>query len=112
MTTENVVNEVREALNGKPGQPIVLGVCKTLAARYDKEVWILRLVAIATGLFWTLPVLAAYIILGFTLTETEERTRGFFSGLAVIIRETVEKLFSIIRDVLGNNDRGSRSNGY
>jgi len=101
MSAENVLNEIRDSLNGRPGQPIVFGVCKTLAEKSGKEAWIFRLAALVLTLFWTLPAVAAYIVLGFALNETEGRTRRFFSGLAVIIRETVEKFASSLRDMFG-----------
>jgi phage shock protein PspC (stress-responsive transcriptional regulator) len=113
MTAESVFEQIRESLNGRPGQPIVLGVCKSLAERFDKEPWVFRLVAIALALFWTLPAVAAYVILGFVLSETEVRTRQFFSGLAVIIREGVEKFASWLRDTLqGANGNGSGNRNY
>ena len=113
MSAESVFDQIRESLNGRPGQPIVLGVCQTLAQRYDKEVWIFRLVAIVLTLFWSLPAVAAYIILGFVLSETEERTRKFFSGLAVIIREGVQKGAESLRDIFQPaKGRGSGSNGF
>ena len=87
MSSEDVIKEIRESLNGRPGQPIVFGVCKALAEKFSKEPWVFRLAAIVLALFWTLPAVAAYIILGFALNETEDRTRKFFSGLAIIIRE-------------------------
>jgi len=108
MTAESVFDQIKESLNGRPGQPIVLGVCRALAERFEKEVWIFRLVAIAMTLFWTLPAVAAYIILGFVLSETEERTRKFFSGLAVVIREGIQKFAESLRDMLQPaNSRGS-----
>ena len=100
MTAESVFDQIREALNGRPGQPIVLGVCKALAERYQKEVWIFRLAAIVLTLFWTIPALAVYIILGFVLSETEERTRKLFSGLAVVIREGVQKFAESLRELI------------
>lgn len=104
MCPDNVCNEIRESLNGRPGQPIVFGVCRSLADRFDQEPWIFRLVMIVMTLFWTLPAIAAYIILGFALSETEQRTRKFFSGLAVIIREGVEKFAGSLRDLFGNSE--------
>jgi phage shock protein PspC (stress-responsive transcriptional regulator) len=101
MSADNVINEIRESLNGRPGQPIVFGVCKSLADRFDKEPWIFRLAAIVLTLFWTFPAVAAYIILGFVLDETESRTRRFFSGLAVVIREGVQKFAESLRDLFG-----------
>ena len=99
MSADNVMNEIRESLNGRPGQPIVFGVCRSLANKFGKEPWIFRAVAIVLTLFWTIPAVAAYIILGFTLNETEDRTRKFFSGLAVIIREAVQKFAECLRDM-------------
>ncbi len=45
MTAESVCEQIRESLNGRPGQPIVLGVCKSLAERFEKEPWVFRLAA-------------------------------------------------------------------
>lgn len=104
MCPDNVCNEIRDSLNGRPGQPIVFGVCRSLAERFGQEPWIFRLVAIVMTLFWTLPAIAAYIILGFALSETEQRTRKFFSGLAVIIREGVEKFAGSLRDLFGDSE--------
>ena len=104
MCPENVCNEIRDSLNGRPGQPIVFGVCRSLADRFGQEPWIFRLVAIVMTLFWTLPAIAAYIILGCALSETEQRTRKFFSGLAVIIREGVEKFARSLRDLFGDSE--------
>ena len=101
MSADNVINEIRDSLNGRPGQPIVFGVCKTLAGKSGNEPWVFRLAALVLALFWTLPVVAAYIILGFALNETEERTRKFFSGLAIMVREMVQKFAAALRDILG-----------
>jgi len=101
MSADNVINEIRDSLNGRPGQPIVFGVCKALAGKSGNEPWVFRLATLVLALFWTLPVVAAYIILGFALGETEERTRKFFSGLAVMIREMVQKFAASLRDILG-----------
>jgi phage shock protein PspC (stress-responsive transcriptional regulator) len=101
MSADNVINEIRQSLNGRPGQPIVFGVCKAMAAKAGKEPWVFRLAALVLALFWTLPAVAAYVILGFALSETEERTRKFFSGLAIIIREMVEKFAASLRDMFG-----------
>ena len=101
MSADNVINEIRDSLNGRPGQPIVFGVCKALADKSGKEPWLFRLAAIILTLFWTLPAVAAYIVLGFALNETEDRTRKFFSGLAVIVRDLVQKFAESLRDMLG-----------
>ena len=101
MTAEGIFEQIRESLNGRPGQPIVLGVCKSLAERFEKEPWVFRLAAIALVLCWTLPAVAVYIVLGFVLSETEDRTRQFFSGLAVLIREGVDKLAASLHGAFG-----------
>ncbi len=97
MTAESVFKQIRESLNGRPGQPIVLGVCQALAERFDKEPWVCRLVTIVLAVFWTLPAVAIYVALGFVLKETEVRTRQFFSGLLVIAREGIDKLAASLR---------------
>ena len=101
MSADKVFNEIRDSLNGRPGQPIVFGVCKALADKSGKEPWLFRLAAIVLTLFWTLPAVAAYIILGFALNETEDRTRKFFSGLAIIVRDLVQKFAASLRDMFG-----------
>ena len=111
MSAESVFDQIRESLSGRPGQPIVLGVCTALAERFEKEVWIFRLVAIVLTLLWTVPALAAYIILGFVLSETEGRTRKFFSGLAVIIRESVQKFAESLREFFQPANRRDSGNG-
>ena len=111
MSAENVINEIRDSLNGRPGQPIVFGVCRTLADKFNQEPWVFRAGAIVLGLFFTFFTVAAYIVLGFALNETENRTRRFFSGLAVLIREWCEKLFSVVRQCCGDTNR-TRYNDY
>lgn len=101
MTTNDVLTEIRESLNGRPGQPILFGVCRSLAERFGQEPWVFRAAAIVLAVFFTLPTVAAYIILGFALKETEDRTRRFFSGLAVLIREWTEKLADSLRGLFG-----------
>lgn len=113
MSSENVLNELRESLNGRPGQPIVFGVCKSLAERFNKEPWIFRLAAILIILFWPPAGLAAYIIAGLVMRETEERTRKFFSGLLIIVRENVEKGAAWLRDSCDTGTRGGHGRrGY
>jgi phage shock protein PspC (stress-responsive transcriptional regulator) len=109
MREDQTVENIRNALNGRPGQPIVFGVCKALAGRFGCEPWITRGVAIIAGLFFTVATLAAYIILGLCLKETETRTKGFFSGLKVLVREWTEKLISTSRRTF---DDGGYNGGY
>lgn len=105
MTAECIFEEMKQALNGRPGQPIVLGVCRAVAKRFSQEVWIIRLVTIIAAVFFTFPTIAIYILAGFFMAETEVRTRGFFSGLGVVIRETAEKLFNGLGRLFGSNPR-------
>lgn len=101
MSAERVIDEIRDTLNGRPGQPIVFGVCGALADKFKQEPWVFRAGAIVLALFFTFFTVAAYIVLGFALNETEDRTRRFFSGLAVLIRESVEKLADSLRGMFG-----------
>ena len=105
MTAESIFQEIKEALSGRPGQPIVLGVCQAVAARFRQEVWLVRLVTIVFAIVWTFPIMAIYILLGFFLPETEDRSRGFFRGLGVVAHETARK----VTDYLGRlfNSRGA-----
>jgi len=80
-------DQFRNALNGRDNQPIVLGVCITLARRVNVEPWITRCIAIICGVFFTFFTLAVYILLGFLLDETNERTSGFFRGLQIWLTE-------------------------
>jgi phage shock protein PspC (stress-responsive transcriptional regulator) len=107
MSADSVIAEIRESLNGRPGQPIVFGVCRALSDKYGKEPWMFRAAAIVLTLFWTLPAVAVYIILGLSLKETENRTRRFFSGLMIVIREGVEKLAATLRDMFGPDYRSN-----
>jgi len=108
MSTENLFESVRENLNGQPGQPMVLGVCGALAKRFDQEPWIFRAIAIGLGVFYTGITLAAYVILGLVLSETEARTRGVFQGLFISLREFVEKLIRAGRETF-NGSHGDHS---
>jgi phage shock protein PspC (stress-responsive transcriptional regulator) len=99
--SNSVIDEIRDSLNGRPGQPIVFGVCRSLAEKFNQEPWIFRAAAIVLAIFFTLPTVAAYIIAGFALEETEDRTRRFFSGLAILIREWAEKLADSLRGIFG-----------
>ena len=112
MRHDDTCENIKRALNGRPGQPIVFGVCKALAARWGKEPWLTRGIAIVAGLFWFLPALAIYVVLGLVLKETEARTSGFFSGLGVIIREWSEKFIRGSRHSFdGDSYRGGHRQG-
>ncbi len=101
MNTENLFESIKENLNGRPGQPMVLGVCQTLAERFEQEVWIFRAAAIVSGVFFTFATLAVYILLGLFLKETEERTKGVFKGLGIWCREVCDKAADAGRDLFG-----------
>ena len=102
MTRHCIMKESQEALEGRPGQPIVLGVCQAIAQKMGWEVWCVRLATIISILFVTMPTLAAYIIAGFALKETETRTRGFFAGLAVMAREWMTKITDALGRIFGS----------
>ena len=80
-------DQIRENLNGRDGQPIVFGVCVTLAKRLHVETWITRAVTILAALIFTFATAALYVLLGFLLSETNERTSGFFRGLKIWLQE-------------------------
>ena len=104
MSENNTLNDIIEALDGRPGQPILFGVCRTLAARWGVEQWKVRAGALIIGAVFTLGTLAAYIVLGLVLPETEGRTRGVFRGLCIAIREGVDRCLGGLQ---GNQHRSS-----
>lgn len=112
MTANDILHEIKMVLEGRPGQPIVLGVCAAAARRFGFAAWGVRLAVIVAGLVWTVPVLAAYVIAGFALKETERRTRDFFAGLAIVAREWFAKLTSALGRPFEGRGSDSRSRGY
>lgn len=98
MASDNLFENIKENLNGQPGQPIILGVCSALAKRFDQEPWVFRAAAILLGVFYTGFALVSYVILGLVLNETEARTRGVFQGLFISLREIVDKCIVTFRD--------------
>ena len=102
MSTENLFESIKENLNGRPGQPIVLGVCSVLANRFGQEVWIFRAGAIVLGVFFTFATLSVYILLGLFMKETEARTRGLFRGLGVWAQEFADKVVAGCRELFGH----------
>ena len=92
MQEDTFFESIKRNLNGEPGQPIVLGVCKTLAARFKQEVWLIRLAAIVLGVFYTFGALVVYILLGLFMTETADRTKSLFEGLGIWFRELTDKV--------------------
>jgi phage shock protein PspC (stress-responsive transcriptional regulator) len=107
MNSDNFFESVKRNLNGNPGQPIVLGVCKTLAKRFHQEVWLIRLATIVLGAFFTFFTLAAYIVLGLFMTETSDRTKSLFEGLGIYFRELTDKIGSMFGDSV-NSHRSTR----
>lgn len=103
MNSENFFESVKRNLNGEPGQPIVLGVCKTLAARLNQEVWLIRLAAIILGVFYTFITLVAYILLGLFMDETSSRTKSLFEGLGIWFREFLDKAGNKCNDIFGGD---------
>ena len=92
MQDETLFDSIKRNLNGEPGKPIVLGVCQTLAARLNQEVWLIRLAAIVLGVFYSFLTLVAYVLLGLLMAETSNRTKNLFEGLGIWFREFTEKV--------------------
>jgi phage shock protein PspC (stress-responsive transcriptional regulator) len=109
MREETFFDSIKRNLNGEPGQPIVLGVCKTLAARFNQEVWLIRLAAIVLGVFYSFITLVVYILLGLFMEETSHRTRSLFEGLGIWFREFTHKVGDKCNSSFCN-DRPSRRN--
>ena len=108
MEEETFFDSMKRNLNGAPGQPIVLGVCKTLAARFNQEVWLIRLAAIVLGVFYSFITLVVYILLGLFMKETSHRTKSLFEGLGIWFREFTEKAGGLLGDTFGNKNSSRR----
>lgn len=108
MAQNDFLDSVRDNLNGRPGQPMLFGVCRTLADKTGLEAWLVRVAAILLVLFFTGPTVVAYILLGLFMDETADRTRGIFQGLFLTLQEGVEKVVEGIGDVFrsGGNTSG------
>jgi phage shock protein PspC (stress-responsive transcriptional regulator) len=108
MQDETFFDSIKRNLNGEPGQPIVLGVCNTLAARLGQEVWLIRLAAIVLGVFYSFITLAVYVALGLFLEETSHRTKSLFEGLGIWFREFTEKVGRQFGDTFKNKNSSHR----
>jgi len=104
MQENTFFESIKRNLNGEPGQSIVLGVCKTLAARFGQEVWLIRLAAIVLGVFYTFAALVAYILLGLFMTETADRTKSLFEGLGIWFRELTDKVAALFTNNSSHRD--------
>jgi len=108
MQDETFFESIKKNLNGQPGQPIVLGVCQTLAARFNQEVWLIRLAAIILGVLYTFAALVAYILLGLFMAETSDRTKSLFEGLGIWFREFTEKAANYGNTIFGRGRSSHR----
>ncbi len=108
MQENTFFDSLKRNLNGEPGQPIVLGVCKTLAARFNQEVWLIRLAAIVLGVFYCFSTLVAYILLGLFMEETSSRSKSLFEGLGIWFREFTQKVADFYTDTFGNGRSSHR----
>jgi len=108
MQDETFFDSIKRNLNGEPGQPIVLGVCKTLAARFNQEVWLIRLAAIVLGVFYSFVTLVVYILLGLFMEETSHRSKSLFEGIGIWFREFTEKVAAKCNCHFSNNKPSHR----
>lgn len=108
MQDENFFDSIKRNLNGAPGQPIVLGVCNTLAVRLGQEVWLIRLAAIVLGVFYSFITLAVYVALGLFLNETSHRTKSLFEGIGIWFQEFTEKVGKQCGNTFGNKNSSHR----
>ena len=111
MDQQNLFESIKQNLNGRPGQPIVLGVCNALAQRFGQEAWVFRAAVIVLGVFFTVFTLAAYVLLGLLLPETEERSKGVFRGLVIWLREWIDRGAEALRDIFGGPRERNGSSG-
>jgi len=109
MQDDTFFESIKRNLNGEPGRPIVLGVCQTLAARFNQEVWLIRLAAIVLGVFYSFITLVVYILLGLFMEETSHRSKSLFEGLGIWFRELTEKVAKQFNNTFGNGDSSRRN---
>jgi phage shock protein PspC (stress-responsive transcriptional regulator) len=112
MEDNTFFDSLKRNLNGEPGRPIVLGVCQTLAARLNQEVWLIRLAAIVLGVFYSFITLVAYVLLGLFMQETTHRTKSLFEGLAIWFREFTEKVGGYFSGVSNRKNPTDRHQNY
>ena len=108
MQENTFFDSIKRNLNAEPGQPIVLGVCKTIAARFNQEVWLVRLAAIILGVFFTFGTLVAYILLGLFMAETSDRTKSLFEGLGIWFREFTNKAAGFCNNIFDGRPSSHR----
>ncbi len=103
MQENTFFDSIKRNLNGEPGRPMVLGVCMTLAERFNQEVWLVRLAAIVLGVFYSFITLVIYILLGLFMAETSDRSKSLFEGLGIWFRELTDKAANCCNSVIGSN---------
>ena len=111
MDQKQLFESIKQNLNGRPGQPMVLGVGQALAKRLGQEAWITRGAFLIFGVFFTIGTLAAYILLGLFMPETEERTKGVFRGLVIQAREWIDRLAGLGRDIFSSRTQRNGNSG-
>ena len=109
MQDDTFFESIKRNLNGEPGRPIVLGVCQTLAARFNQEVWLIRLAAIVLGVFYSFITLVVYVLLGLFMEETSHRSKSLFEGLGIWFREFTEKVGKQFNSTFGNGGSSRRN---
>lgn len=87
---QRLLDDGKKALQGRPGQPLLLGVCAALARRLDMEAWLVRVGVILLFVLFNLVTLVVYLVLALVLEETAERSRKIFHGLWMTIKEKFE----------------------
>jgi phage shock protein PspC (stress-responsive transcriptional regulator) len=109
MAQNDFMQSVRDNLNGRPGQPMLFGVCRILAEKSGMETWLVRLAALVLAVFVTWPTVAAYVLLGLFMDETAARTKGIFQGLFLTLREVVEKIVDGVADLFKPGNGSTRN---
>lgn len=79
--------DVKQALNGRTGQPILLGVCQFISQRTEMAPWLVRSLALLLLLVFPPFTLIAYLLAGFLLPQTAERSKKIARGLWITIQE-------------------------
>ncbi len=97
MSETNAFHRVRDILDDKSRGAWVFGVCLAIQKRSSCSLWACRASTLVSLIFFTLPTLIGYIILGLLLDETRDETRlqlGKWWGILEKVVQLISKKLS------------------
>lgn len=100
----HLFEDFQAQLRGQNAQPLIFGVCAALAQRGGFNRGPVRLIALLALVFFTMPVLLAYVIAGFLLPETRDTTK---TRLLSCARWLVDRIEAMVASVRGSGNHGT-----